>query len=112
MCKRMLHEAVESLAVKQPRYCGLDDRQARVVEAAFKENNDNFAQQMWRSDWHSVFGDDIGQHFEPNDYRQTGVPRSMRQPLRELMATMRPEIRAVLKPPRDAVREAWNRLPA
>ena len=110
--KRMLREAVESLEIEEPRYCGLDDTQARDIEAAFRENNDGFAQQMWRSDWQSVFGADIGQHFEPNDYRRTSVPRSMRRPLRALMARMRPEIRAMLNRPRFAAREDWNRVPA
>ena len=112
LSKRMLREAVEAAAIEEPRYCGLDDPQARDIELAFKENNDRFAQAMWRSDWQSVFGGDIGQHFEPNDYRRTGVPPAMRQRLRDLMAALRPEIKAMLKRPRFAVREAWTRLPA
>lgn len=100
MSKHSLAEAVRTLGMEEPAYCGLDDNLARQVEAAFKDSNDRFAQCMWGRDWHSVFGADVGGSFEPNDYRYAGVPAAMRQPLEAIEARMRDEIGTILEQPR------------
>ena len=110
-CKVTLDQTIRATDIREPRYCGLDDELARKIDAAFAASNVGFARRTWGCDWQSVFHSDIAQSFETNDYLDTGVPPPVREPLQAVLAKMRSEIEMILKRPRLAVREDWNKLP-
>jgi hypothetical protein len=111
-CKLALQETISATGIGEPRYCGLDDELAREIEAEFKDSNDSFARSMWGADWQAVFEGDVGQTFVSNDYHDTGVPPAMREPLQSVESTMHLAIEAIVKNPRLAIPEEWNRLRA
>jgi hypothetical protein len=109
-CKLALERAVRQLGVKEPGYCGLDIPSARQLETSFARANERFARDVWGAPWHEIFRDDLGCPFTPNDYRVTGVPSATRDRLKGVVATVGPEISAILKNRFAGLREPWNAL--
>lgn len=106
--KLALAKEIESMKIREPSYCGLDTDTAATIEAAFADDNDQFALSVWNAPWSKVFEDDIAQEFSSNDYQDTGVPEEMREALEIVVAKLQTEITSILRNPRLAVREEWN----
>ena len=73
-CSLILKRVLQDTGLADTGYCGLTTQAAREIEKTFADYNNAFATRVWGCQWAEVFGPDIGQDFQPNDYQMTGVP--------------------------------------
>jgi hypothetical protein len=67
-CKRKLAVYLQEKGLADTGYCGLTNALARQIEKDWKQDNDTFAQQVWRKPWKDIFPEDVGRGFTPNDF--------------------------------------------
>ena len=109
-CRWAFRSELRKRQIEDRGYCGLTTSFAAEVEQRFAEDNSRFAQFAWGKPWSEVFASDVGRSFEPNDYLMTGVPADRRQLLGEVLASLEPQIDAILSGSllSDSNRKRWT----
>ena len=91
-CKRKLKLCLQKNGLSDTGYCGLNNALARQIEKHWQQDNDVFAQQVWRKPWNDVFTADVGREFTPNDFDIANpdelTRRQRDQMVKEIMAAV------------------------
>ncbi|PYL06289.1 MAG: hypothetical protein DME34_09330 [Verrucomicrobia bacterium] len=91
-------------------YCGLSTDVAREIEAAYRQENNDFAQRVWDATWTEIFAADFQQQFAPNDFDMRAPDASAQRQLERAVRDLVALADEIMRDPRLAVDAPWNDL--
>jgi hypothetical protein len=92
-------------------YCGLTTVLARELEAAYRHENNTFAQRVWGAEWSEIFPADLGRQFTPNDFDTCAPDASTQRLLERTVSDLVALADEIMRDPRLGVDAPWNDLP-
>ena len=109
-CKRELATYLQRQGLADTGYCGLTTALAGQIEAAYRADNDAFAQRVWARCWEEIFADDVGREFVPNDFDMCKPDESTERLLSRAVRDMTTIAQEIMLDPTLAVDAPWNDL--
>jgi hypothetical protein len=108
--KAELANYLEQNRLADTGYCGLSTELARELEAAYRQENNGFAQRVWNAEWTDIFADDLRQQFAPNDFDMCTPDASTQRMLERAVSDLVALADEVMRDPRLGVDAPWNNL--